>query len=203
MKKLIYIHDPMCSWCWGFSPVLKQVIAGLPSDVEVVRLLGGLAVDTDAPMPVAMQKTIQSTWRRIESTIPGIKFNFDFWKISQPRRSTYPACRAVIAARQQGAEFDESMTQTIQEAYYQQARNPSDESTLIELAAELDLDVDRFTRDLRDDNTQELLLYEINETRRLGVDSFPSLVFLTDAGVRHIPIDYNDSGPMLEMICLL
>ena len=200
MVKLIYIHDPMCSWCWGFSPIFKQVIAGLPSDVEVARLLGGLAEDSDVPMSVAMRKTIQSTWRHIEATIPGIKFNFDFWKNCQPRRSTYPACRAVIAARQQGAEFDESMTQAIQQAYYQQARNPSDESTLIELADELGLGVGRFTSDLRDDKTHELLLYEINETRRLGVDSFPSLVLQTDTGVRHIPIDYHDSGPMLKMI---
>lgn len=200
MKKLIYIHDPMCSWCWGFSSALKQVIAALPSDVEVVRLLGGLAEDTDAPMPEDMQQAIASTWRRIEATIPGIKFNFDFWKACRPRRSTYPACRAVIAARQQGPEFDETMTQAIQRAYYQQARNPSDESTLIELVAELGLDVERFTHDLRDEKTQEHLLGEITEARRLGVDSFPSLLLQTDAGVSQIPIDYLDSESMLKFI---
>lgn len=200
MVKIIYSHDPMCSWCWGFSSVLKQVLAGLPSDVEVVRLLGGLAVDSDIPMPYEIQKTIENTWRRIEMTIPGISFNFNFWKTCQPRRSTYPACRAVIAARQQGKEFDEVMTQAIQCAYYQQARNPSDELILIELADEIGLDVELFTYDLRDKKTQEQLLNEIDEVCRLCVDSFPSLVFQTDAGLRHIPIDYINSGPMLEMI---
>lgn len=200
MTKLIYIHDPMCSWCWGFSSTLTHLIAGLPSHVEVVRLLGGLAVDTDAPMPEYMQQMLASTWRRIEETIPGIKFNFDFWKICQPRRSTYPACRAVIAARKQGQGFDEAMTQAIQHAYYQQARNPSDESTLIEVAAELGLDVEQFSCDLRDDKTQQLLLHEIDEVQRLGVDSFPSLLLQTDAGVSQIPIDYLDSESMLKFI---
>ncbi|MDH5427723.1 MAG: DsbA family protein, partial [Nitrospirota bacterium] len=22
---LIYVADPMCSWCWGFSPVLEEI----------------------------------------------------------------------------------------------------------------------------------------------------------------------------------
>ena len=24
-KTFIYVVDPMCSWCWGFSPVLEQI----------------------------------------------------------------------------------------------------------------------------------------------------------------------------------
>jgi hypothetical protein len=40
--------------------------------------------------------------RRIERSVPGTKFNFEFWSRCRPRRATYPACRAVIATYKSG-----------------------------------------------------------------------------------------------------
>ena len=197
---IFYVHDPMCSWCWGFAPVLKQLLENLPADIRVMRLLGGLAVDSDQPMSVELQQTIEATWHRIQKSIPGTQFNFDFWTQCAPRRSTWPACRAVIAARMQGDEFDVRMTRAIQLAYYTQARNPSDDSTLIELAGELGLDLPVFTEALVGDEVQQQLLTEITLSQQLHATSFPSLILKTAETVWPISIDYNDSSPMLEMI---
>ena len=193
----------MCSWCWGFVPVLKDLLNGLPEDIQVKRLLGGLAPDTDAPMPAAMRQTIEATWRRIEETIPGTRFNHDFWTQCAPRRSTWPACRAVIAARMQGDDFDVRMTRAIQLAYYTQVRNPSDEDTLVVLAGELGLDVQAFTADLHGEQVERQLQAEITLARRLQATSFPGLVLKTGAAEWHIPVDYNDSMPMLELVSAL
>ena len=190
----------MCSWCWGFSRTLNTLLEHLPEEIEVHRLLGGLAVDTDLPMPAAMQEQIKSNWSRIESTISGVKFNFDFWVKNIPRRSTYPACRAVIAARQQGEEYDVQMTKAIQRAYYQEARNPSDNSTLIELAKELNLSTSDFERDLNSQKVQDTLVNEINLSRALFAESFPTLVL--SIGVKNftIPLDYNNFNSMLDTV---
>ncbi len=198
--ELFYIHDPMCSWCWGFAGVAKQLFNSLPGSVTVHRLLGGLAADNDQPMPLELQKSIQENWRRIENKIPGVKFNFDFWSVCQPRRSTYPACRAVIAARLQGDEYDETMTARIQQAYYEEARNPSDNETLIELAIDLGLDPHRFRNDLVAEASQQILMDEIQLSRKLHADSFPSLVFKAGDSVWPVAIDYLDASPMLELI---
>jgi len=197
---LYYVHDPMCSWCWGFVPVLKDLLNGLPEDIRVKRLLGGLAPDSVVPMPAEMAQTIEATWRRIQESIPGTVFNYDFWTQCAPRRSTWPACRAVIAARTQGDEFDERMTRAIQLAYYTQARNPSDEDTLVELAGELGLDVLTFTVDLHGEQVESQLQAEIALARRLQASSFPSLVLKTGAAEWRIPVDYNDSTPMLGLV---
>lgn len=197
---LYYAHDPMCSWCFGFAPVWVRLQRELPAAVVVKRLLGGLAPDTDQPMPAAMREQLQATWRRIESHIPGTRFNFDFWTRCAPRRSTYPACRAVIAARAQGAQYDEQMTYAVQRAYYQQARNPSDDDTLVALAAELGLDVDAFGHALNDPTTQQQLEREIEAADSLGAQGFPSLIVESAAGRRLISIDYCAVRPMRERI---
>ena len=199
-KTLIYVHDPMCSWCWGFEPTRKELFAKLPASIELRRLVGGLAPDSDQPMPEAMRSALQQTWRRIEQMIPGTRFNFEFWTRNTPRRSTYPANRAVIAARLQDEENDPKMTAAIQRAYYLDARNPSDNSTLIELAGEIGLDAERFADDLVAESTDQQLRAEIGEARALGIDSFPSLAVLEDGRLRHIRLDYADADAMLREI---
>ena len=32
MKTLYYVADPMCSWCWGFQPVLEKVKEAVPEE---------------------------------------------------------------------------------------------------------------------------------------------------------------------------
>lgn len=198
--KLIYIHDPMCSWCWGFRLVLQALLASLPTNIEVIRMLGGLAADSDSPMPDAMQQSLQQTWQVIQEKIPGTEFNFDFWANCLPRRSTYPACRGVIAARQQGAKYDKAMTYAIQTAYYLNAKNPSDDSTLIELAQHIGLDPVEFADALNSTKTQQVLADEIDFSRTLGVQGFPSLMLITNNTTQPIKVDYTDPKSMLDLI---
>ena len=199
-KTLVYVHDPMCSWCWGFEPTRRELFSSLGDDIAVRRLVGGLAPDSDQPMPREMQTYLQLTWRRIEQMIPGTRFNHDFWSRNIPRRSTYPANRAVFAARLQGQPYDASMTAAIQRAYYLDARNPSNDGTLVELAAEIGLDEERFAADLAAESTQAGLLEEIQRSRELGINSFPSLALSTPDGLYSIRLDYLDAQAMRRQI---
>lgn len=142
---LYYVMDPMCSWCWGFRPVLAGVLELLPAETRLRHVMGGLAADTDEPMPADTRAYVQSMWRAVAARC-GAEFNPDFWLRCRPRRSTWPACRAVLATGLQDPDRVPAMIHAIQKAYYLQARNPSERETLIELAAELGLDPGRFAR---------------------------------------------------------
>jgi putative protein-disulfide isomerase len=120
-----------------------------------------------------------------------------------PRRSTYPACRAVIAARQLDASKDEAMTLAIQQAYYLQARNPSDNATLIELAGEVGLDRMAFKAALEHPQTHQALLSEIGQATRMGARSFPSLVLHDGHSLWPVAVDYLSADTMLETIGML
>ena len=111
---LYYVADPMCSWCWGFAPTITA-LHQQESDAFIFRyVMGGLARDSEELMPTETRAYVQSAWREVESRT-GARFNWAFWETCQPRRSTYPACRAVLAAAAQNrgpAIFDR-----IQRAY--------------------------------------------------------------------------------------
>ncbi len=192
MPTLHLVHDPMCSWCYAFAPNWRRIKAALPTSISVQYILGGLAPDSDQPMPLHVQQHIQDNWRRIQSMVPGTEFNFDFWTRCLPRRSTYPACRAVLAAKHFGQHFEAEMIEKIQMAYYREARNPSDVETLCELAGEIGLDIQAFREQMEDDACQAMLERDLRKTHELGVTGFPSLVLATDDGTTSIPHDYVD-----------
>ena len=197
---LYYVHDPMCSWCYAFKQSLSELQKDLPAEISLVYVLGGLAADTDDPMPVTMQNIIQHAWQRIERTVPNIRFNYDFWTFNTATRSTYPACRALLAARKQGANFEAELLQAIQQAYYQQAKNPSLTVTLEQCATEVGLDKVGFIKDLTSQEIEHQLQAEIQVARTMGVSSYPSLLLLLDQQPRVITIDYLNHQPMLEQI---
>ena len=194
---LYYFHDPMCSWCWGYRPTWLMLQEQLPDDLSVQYVLGGLAADTNDPMPRHMQKAIQGYWKRIEKEL-GAQFNFEFWEKCNPRRSTYNACRAVIAATNQQAEKE--MIYAIQQAYYLRAMNPSDNDTLQLLAKELSLDVKRFSDDLGAPQTESALQAQIGLARSAPISGFPSLVLEVDKRLAPVVLDYKDYRVSLSHI---
>lgn len=185
-----YVYDPMCSWCWGYRPTwlaLQQAIHEQLPNVHINYSLGGLAPDSDEPMSLHTQEVLKHGWKRIANQL-GTKFNFDYWEKCKPRRSTYPACRACLIARESGLE--KQMILAIQEAYYLNAKNPSDDDTLIALAKKIGLDEIAFSKQLFSPAIQQQLLSEIQQTHTLPINGFPSLVLSIDGQHQRIPLSY-------------
>lgn len=190
----------MCSWCWGFCPAWQKIQAELADDISIKYLLGGLAPDSDEIMPESMQSDIAGYWRKIQQHIPDTQFNFDFWEKCQPRRSTYPACRAIIAARKQNADLEKTMIESVQTAYYLEAKNPSNDDTLVAIAESLDLDATLFLSDLNATETQYQLEQEIQFGRKIGAQGFPSMILEQKGEYQYVPLDYNNPNPTLAFI---
>ena len=177
MHSLLYlIVDPMCSWCWGFSSAWQSFVGEIPSSVPIKILMGGLAPDSDEPMDTKTKTYIQSAWRSVADRT-GAKFNHQFWATCQPRRSTYPACRAVVAAGLQLNGSRKRYYEALQRAYFLDARNPSDCDTLISLAKEIGLNPVQFQEDLNSSVVQQAFSEELNQVRSLGVSGFPTVIW--------------------------
>ncbi|KGJ96928.1 DsbA family protein [Colwellia psychrerythraea] len=202
--KLYYIHDPMCSWCWGYRPVWHALLQHLPASISVEYVAGGLAPDSTSPMPIAQRQMIESHWHTIENKL-GTRFNYDFWTDNIPRRSTYNACRAAISADKQVCQ--KAMIDVIQQGYYLRALNPSDLEVLIGLAKEismmqpeLELDIAQFIVDISSAETEKELTRQIRLARQLSQQGFPSLVLEINGIQQQIPVDYSNYQQTLAEI---
>jgi protein-disulfide isomerase-like protein with CxxC motif len=51
-KHFFYVTDPMCSWCWGFSPVIHQINATFGDEAPIRVIVGGVHPYTKTAMTV-------------------------------------------------------------------------------------------------------------------------------------------------------
>ncbi|QBF82555.1 DsbA family protein [Shewanella maritima] len=176
--RLLYVMDPMCGWCYGFQGELEAFLVTHP-EAKVDWIMGGLAPDTTTPMDENLKQTIASYWHQIESKTQ-VSFNHDFWRLNTPYRSTYGACRAVIAAEKLMPKSAQQMVKAIQSAYYQKALNPSLDQTLIGCAGEIGIDKQQFKTALNSKETEQSLQQHLQITRQLQVSGFPALFYVDD-----------------------
>ncbi len=177
--QLLYIADPMCSWCFAFAPILQRVREDLVDGVQFRLILGGLAEDDEEPMSAETSEYIRGAWRSIEARTP-VRFNWEYWERCTPRRSTWPACRAVLAAGVRGEE----MFEAIQQAYYQGARDPSDLGVLADIAEELGFARQPFAIAIQSPEMRRELLSQFEQRRQIGARAFPSIAVRRAADVQ-------------------
>ena len=154
--------------------MLAALEAELPAEISLQFVMGGLGADPNKPMEQSIRAYVQDNWRSVEATT-GASFNWEFWDRCRPRRSTYPACRAVIAATL--CDKGPSMFRAIQRAYYLEARNPSEIETLVELAVDLELNSNQFRTSIQSVEVEALLQRDFDTRRKLGANQFPTLLF--------------------------
>lgn len=192
---LVYVHDPMCSWCYGFGPTWDALKARLPKELPVVSILGGLAPDSTDPMPMEMVEHLKATWERI-ADVCGVSFDLRYWdQTPPPPRTTFISCRAVIAAERIAGQ-GEAFGQRIQKAYYQDAQNVWDPRVLSALAVEFGFREAAFAEALEAEETHQLHAEQMALAERLQIQGYPSLLFIADGEGYPIAIRHGDAEAM-------
>ena len=196
---LIYVYDPMCSWCYGFRPTWKALKSQLPEGLPVVSLLGGLADDSDVSMPEDMVKYLRRTWSQIESTC-GVSFNHSYWdQTPPPPRTTFISCRAVIAAERLAGR-GEAFAERIQDAYYTEAQNVWDFNTLCDLAEAFGFQRSSFADALMSDDVRAVHNEQRQLAERLQVEGYPSILLIHQGQAYPIPVRHQGADVMLSDI---
>ena len=190
----------MCSWCWAYKPTWQKILTKLPENLTIEYLLGGLAPDNDNPMSPETRNFVMDNWRRVQEKVPATEFNYEFWRLNIPKRSTYISCRAVISARIQNPKFERAMIDAIQYAYYLKAQNPSEETVLFDLAENIGLNIQAFKKDLNSLRVNNSLLKEIEFSRLMPISGFPSLVLSKNDTLTQIRINYINANFTINQI---
>ena len=171
---LYYFGDPMCSWCWGFKPVLEQVDAEYP-ELKRVTVMGGLRGGEPQPMGDELAALIQGAWDRIQEAT-GQPFNREFWSRNRPLATTLPACKAVLSARLLDATREWRFMVGMFEAYFTRVMDPSSRETQLQVAREQGFEPLAFGAMMDSPAVEEALLQDLKLARRFGVTGFPTVV---------------------------
>jgi putative protein-disulfide isomerase len=136
-KKLHYIYDPYCSWCYAISPFVQYASS---HGVEVVLHGGGMITgERIAPPSAELRKVLKDNQPAI-TNLAGVPFSDRYYQMLDQDwvMNSAPPTAAVVAAELAAGKGLE-MISAIQVAQFQAGSPIAEQSTLDRLAANLSL----------------------------------------------------------------
>jgi putative protein-disulfide isomerase len=180
LPELLYIHDPLCGWCYGMSPVINRVQQEFAGRLDVSVLCGGMAVGERAT-------PINEAWGYIKNALSdvekatGVAFGMAFKALAEEGTYVYdsePPCRAIVTFRQitQDPARTVGFAHAVQAALFRDGQDLNDPSTYNGLLAPFDVDVVEFQRRFAAPETARATQQEFAAVARIGVQGFPTSV---------------------------
>jgi len=172
---LIYFADPMCSWCYGFSPVIEEVRHAFGRGLPVRTIMGGLRPGTDQPMSPEAKHEVRTHWRHVHDAT-GLPFADHAMEREDFVYDTDPGARAVVIVRRESEELAVSYLGRAQRAFYSEGRDLTSGEVLADLAEEFDLDRASFLEAWNSEDAKQETWRDYAISQRAGVTAFPTLV---------------------------
>lgn len=173
--RLLYVMDPMCSWCWGFAPVAEALIAqAREAGVQTRLVLGGLRSGSSA-LDASTRKYILEHWQAVAEAT-GQTFRFEGAMPDGFVYDTEPACRALVTARELDAGRGWALLKLIQGAFYEQGLDVTRAPQLVDLAEQAGFDRERFSAAFASVETRTTTTADFAWVQDLGIAGFPTLL---------------------------
>jgi putative protein-disulfide isomerase len=173
--RLVYFADPMCSWCYGFSPVIAALAERFEDRLPLDLVMGGLRAGNTEPMRQQDKDYIRSAWTRVGAAT-GQPFDMDFFTREGFVYDTEPACRAVVAARRLMPRMALPFMARVQQAFYAENRDMTAPEEIAEVAEEAGFDRAGFAQAFASPEARNETFRDFLTAQSLGIRGFPTLI---------------------------
>ena len=174
--RLLYVMDPMCSWCWGFAPVFDVLVAqARAAGVDTHLLVGGLRAGTREALDAGTRSYILEHWHAVHART-GQSFRFADALPAGFVYDTEPACRALAAVRQLDPARLWPLLRAIQQAFYIEGRDVSRAAVLVELAEAVGVARAAFAAAFDSAALHDATQTDFQRVQNLGIAGFPTLL---------------------------
>jgi putative protein-disulfide isomerase len=186
---LFYFADPMCSWCWGFSPVIEVLVRAFPT-LPVSLIMGGLRAGNTSPTTPAFRDEILHHWQEVHRRT-GQSFSFDHALPDGFVYDTEPACRAVVTMIGLRRPAALAYFRSIQKAFYVERADVTNDSTLSRLAGDFGVDSGGFQLQFESEPVRAKTRRHFAFAQEIGVRGFPTVVLGDNRGYRLLTHGYQ------------
>ena len=170
---LIYVADPMCSWCYGFAPEITEIKEMYPN-MHLMLIMGGLRPFNTEKIS-EMAEFLEHHWVEIHKRTDQ-EFSYDILDDSSFIYDTEPAARAVIVARELKPEAELDFFRATQVAFYKLNKHTNDVNTYFPIAEKLGINKEEFVRLFNSEGIKQKTIKDFEMAQKMGVRGFPSLL---------------------------
>lgn len=174
--EIIYIGDPMCSWCWGISPQLNALERyGKSIGVPFRLVMGGLRPGGGDAWNDEFKDFLRHHWEEVNKR-SGQPFNMDLFEKEDFNYDTEPSCRAVVTARKLSLEKTLSFYELVQHHFYVKNNDPNQAEFYQPICEKLEIDYTAFQEFFNSPAAKELTQKDFATNRQWGIRGYPSVV---------------------------
>jgi putative protein-disulfide isomerase len=173
--RFVYFADPMCSWCYGFAPVITALAERFENRLDLQLVMGGLRAGNTTPMRPEDKDYIRSAWGRVGAATSQ-PFDMGFFERESFTYDTEPACRAVVTARRLMPKMAMAFMARVQQAFYAENRDMTSSEELAVVAEEAGFERAQFAHAFAAPATQNETFRDFLMAQELGVRGFPTLI---------------------------
>jgi putative protein-disulfide isomerase len=177
---LIYVADPMCSWCYGFGKTIDALLAepGDAAPLQLALVMGGLRPYTREPLAPERADEIFGHWHHVQEASGQPFAQAPNTALHRPGfvYDTEPASRAVVSVRALSAPHVWRYFKAVQHAFYAGAKDVTRAEVLADLAEPLGLPRDAFLAAFESPAMQEATREDFAQSQAWGIRGFPALV---------------------------
>ncbi|WP_163833007.1 DsbA family protein [Spartinivicinus ruber] len=202
--EITYLFDPMCSWCWGFAPVIDKLTVALAGKGKLHYRVGGLRAGQQQPLTPPLRNYILEHWQQVQKTT-GQPFNFSGALSEGFIYDTEPSCRAVVVAREHFPDQLKKLITALQRGFYVNQLDITTPHGIKQVAAEAGLPEEGFMEAFFSNETKALTEQDFEFTYNLGIQGFPTLLF-TDQQQWHILVSgykrWEELQPLMKELII-
>lgn len=196
--KLIYVGDPMCSWCYGIAPELEQLKSELKDVLEFELILGGLRPYNKQSM-VELKEFLSHHWEDVHKKSKQ-EFNYAILDDSSITYDTEPPCRANMIVREMAPDKSFEFFHETQAAFYFENKNMHALESYLEILSKLDIDKETFSQKFMSTEAKVRIKEDFKRSAELGVNSFPTILLLHKGEYHTIAQGYSTNEKMQKRI---
>lgn len=176
--EIIYIGDPMCSWCWGISPALIKLRDHYRSkEVGFRVVVGGLRPGGGDPWNQEMKDFLREHWGHVTEK-SGQPFGYELMDKEDFNYDTEPSCRAIVAAKPLVGDQEMEFFEEVQRKFYVESEDPGALLFYESICEKFNMDFSEFSQRFESEEVRYETRNEFMLNRQWGVQGYPSIVLL-------------------------
>lgn len=200
--KLIYIYDPICGWCYGFTPVIQQLQAQFKGEMSVEVLSGGMLLSANRRPASAMFNYIKEAHKQVEATT-GITFGQPFLeqylRSDDVMDSEKPSIALTVFKHYQ-PDHAVNFAHDMQVALNLEGKSLNDDQTYRELLQKYNIPAEQFLQRMQEDDNKYATHQEFNIVQQWGITGFPAAILEKDEELYLIARGFTPMDKMLHVI---
>jgi len=196
--KLVYFYDPLCGWCFGFSPVMSKIEEEYGDKFEIEVVSGGLFLGYGAGAVNRVAPHIKAGAYKSVELRTGVKFGKPFLDDvlgdGNIILNSLPPTIALSIVKEAYPEHELKFAGMLLELVYIHGIDPTNVEGLATCAAKIGFDKVAFTTKMKEAKYEKAAKEEFEAFRNNQFSAMPAVVLIKDGKEHLISHGYMNFG---------